>query len=304
MTMSYPVYQPNMYPPPYVQQKKETSAVGASIGALVTASIAKGIGAPIIAGGVLPAMKNNGKMPQQDIDTIHNAAAQTLEETGLKQKGVRIRYLDKYKTNKNGIIQSSSSKPFLKTILDAMYVDQVRAGNNAFFAPTDVAFKDNGVRKVYIKKNSIIMPKKDISGAVFHEMGHAMNYHFSTIGKVLQKLRPIAMLGPTVIGLYGACSRKSKPTDGQELSSKQKTNNFIRDNAGLLAFASTTPMLIEEGMATVKGQKFADKLLSKELAAKVSKGNKIAYCSYALTALCGALGAFAAVKTKDSILGD
>ncbi|MCM1004484.1 MAG: hypothetical protein NC408_09105 [Candidatus Gastranaerophilales bacterium] len=303
MTMSYPAYQPNMYPPPlpYIKQKKEPSAVGASIGALVTASIAKGIGSPIIMGGVLPAMKKNGQMPQQDIDTIHNAAAQTLEETGLKKKGVRIRYLDKIKEN---ITDSKKEKPFLKTILDAMYIDQVREGNNAFFAPTDVAFKDNGVRKVYIKKNSIIMPKKDISGAVFHEMGHAMNYHFSTIGKALQKLRPLAMLGPTVIGLYGACSRKSKPTDGQELSSKQKTNNFIRDNAGLLAFATTTPMLIEEGMATVKGQKFADKFLSKELAAKVSKGNKIAYCSYALSALCGALSAFAAVKTKDSILGN
>ena len=185
-----------------------------------------------------------------------------------------------------------------------MYVDQVRAGNNAFFTSKDLAFKDNGVRKVYIKKNSIIMPKNDISGAVFHEMGHAMNYHFSTIGKTLQKLRPLSMLGSALIGLYGACTRKSKSKNGEELNSKQKTNNFIRNNAGLLAFGASVPMLIEEAMATVKGQKFADKLLSKELAANVSKGNKIAYCSYALIGIFSALGAFTAVKIKDSIMKD
>lgn len=306
MTVAYPA---NMYPPPppplLVKQKKETNSVGASIGAIIGSSMIKGIANPIVMGTVLPAMKKNGNMPQADIDTIHNAAAKTLEESGLKKKGVRIRYLDKLKEKGLSLSLSPAppkEKPFLKSILDSMFVDQVRAGNNAFFAGSDLAFKDNGVRKVYIKKNSIVMPKKDISGAVFHEMGHAMNFHFSTIGKALQYMRYLSMLGPVLIGLYGACSRNSQPTNGEELNKKQKANNFVRNNVGTLAFAAGVPMLIEEGMATYKGQKFADKLLSKELAAKVSKGNKIAYCSYILAATFGALGAFASVKIKDSIL--
>lgn len=287
MQTAYPAMYP---PPPYlVKPQKKESAVGASIGAIVGSSMVSGIASPIIAGTVLPAMKKNGQLPQDTIDTIQNGAKQALEETGLKDKGVRIRFLDKKPTNH----QSLKNKPFLKSVLDGMYIDQVRAGNNAFFVPKDMAFKDdNGVRKIYLKKNSIVMPKKDISGAVYHEIGHAMNFHFSKLGKALQHLRPVSMLTPGIIALYGACTKKND----------SKANNFVRDNAGLLAFASTIPMLVEEGMATYKGQKLADKILSKELAARVAKGNKIAYCSYALTALFGGLTAFSAVKIKDSAI--
>lgn len=286
MTTAYPAMYPP--PPPYLikPQKKENN-VGASIGAIVGSSMVSGMLAPIVSSTILPAMKKNGQLPQDTIDTIQNGAKQAVEETGLKDKGVRIRFLDKLT-----ITQSLKNKPFLKSVLDGMYIDQVRAGNNAFFAPSDIAFKDNGVKKVYLKKNSIVMPKKDISGAVYHEIGHAMNFHFSKLGKVLQKMRPVAMLTPGLIALYGACSKKND----------SKANNFVRNNAGLLAFASTIPMLAEEGMATYKGQKLADKILSKELAANVLKGNKIAYCSYALSAIFGGLTAFAAVKIKDSAI--
>lgn len=285
MQTAYPAMYPP--PPPYlIKPQKKESTVGASIGAIVGSSMVSGIASPIIAGAVLPAMKKNGQLPQDTIDTIQNGAKQALEETGLKDKGVRIRFLDK-KPVKRQILEN---KPFLKSILDSMYIDQVRAGNNAFFNPKDMAFNDNGVRKVYLKKNSIVMPKRDISGAVYHEIGHAMNFHFSKLGKALQHLRPVSMLTPGIIALYGACTKKND----------SKTNNFVRDNAGLLAFASTIPMLAEEGMATYKGQKLADKILSKELAARVAKGNKIAYCSYALSALFAGLTAFSAVKIKDS----
>ena len=286
MTTAYPAMYPP--PPPYLikPQKKENN-VGASIGAIVGSSMVSGMLAPIVSSTILPAMKKNGQLPQDTIDTIQNGAKQAVEETGLKDKGVRIRFLDKLT-----ITQSLKNKPFLKSVLDGMYIDQVRAGNNAFFAPSDIAFKDNGVKKVYLKKNSIVMPKKDISGAVYHEIGHAMNFHYSKLGKVLQKMRPVAMFAPGLIALYGACSKKND----------SKANNFVRDNAGLLAFASTIPMLAEEGMATYKGQKLADKILSKELAANVLKGNKTAYCSYALSAIFGGLTAFAAVKIKDSAI--
>jgi len=62
------------------------------------------------------------------------------------------------------------------------------------------------------------------------------------------------------------------------------------------------PMLIEEGMATAKGQKFANKLLKPELAKKVLKGNCIAYTSYLLMAVAGALATTCAVKIKDNAI--
>ena len=76
----------------------------------------------------------------------------------------------------------------------------------------------------------------------------------------------------------------------------------MRDNAGKLAFAASLPMLIEEGLATQKGNAFAKKLLSPEFAKKVSKSNAVAYCSYLLAAVFGALGARVAVKIKDNAI--
>lgn len=156
---------------------------------------------------------------------------------------------------------------------------------------------------VFIKKNSIILPKEGIAPAGFHEVGHAMNYNLSKVGKFLQNCRPLMKLAP-LIGIFAACTRKAEAKDGKELTSGQKTKNFIRDNAGALAFASYLPMLIEEGMATYKGQKYANKVLSKDLAKKVLKGNSIAYMSYLTVAASAGLAAHCAVKIKDSIIAN
>ena len=86
------------------------------------------------------------------------------------------------------------------------------------------------------------------------------------------------------------------------MTGRQKFNNFLRNNAGKLAFIASLPMLIEEGMATQKGNKFAKKLLSPELANRVLKSNKFAYCTYLISAIFGALGAMLAVKVKDNAI--
>ena len=82
----------------------------------------------------------------------------------------------------------------------------------------------------------------------------------------------------------------------------QKTNNFIRDNAGKLSFAAMLPVLAEEGMATIRGQKLANKLLSKDLAKTILKGNAVGYLAYVLSAVGLAAAAYTAVKIKDAFV--
>ena len=110
------------------------------------------------------------------------------------------------------------------------------------------------------------------------------------------------MLTAPLLTMYAVFTRASKPKEeGKELNGAQKTHNFVRNNAGKLAFVASLPMLIEEGMATIKGQKYANKLLKPELAKRVLKGNAIAYMSYLATAVFGALAAATAVKVKDKV---
>lgn len=62
------------------------------------------------------------------------------------------------------------------------------------------------------------------------------------------------------------------------------------------------PILLEEGMATYKGQKLADKLLTNDMAKIVSKGTKVAYLTYIIGALSIATTSFATVKIKDYLV--
>ena len=88
-----------------------------------------------------------------------------------------------------------------------------------------------------------------------------------------------------------------------DASALEKSAGFVKKNAGKLTFATFLPTLIEEGMATIKGNKLAKEALKDmpELLKKVKKTNLLGYSTYLAMATLTALGATAAVKVKDSI---
>lgn len=258
--------------------------VAGSIAAAATASVvAQSSAIPAI--GVIKGMQKIGNLPADKIEIMHKAAEQAIKDTGLAAKGVSIEYL-KEPTVKKGI----------KALFDNP-IAQIKEGFNACFINPKSSIKD--LNKFNVKANTIYMPEKGISFAAFHEIGHAMNANLTKWGTMLQKMRTPGMIAAGLIGLYGAFSSKSEPKDGKNLTTGQKANNFIRNNAGKLAFGAMVPMLFEEAMATIKGNGLAKKLLSPEMFKTVAKGNAIAYMSYLVTAAGLGLGAWAAVKVKD-----
>ncbi|MBQ2611149.1 hypothetical protein IJF81_02015, partial [bacterium] len=85
-----------------------------------------------------------------------------------------------------------------------------------------------------------------------------MNANLSKFGKILQKCRPMALLAIPVsqIALW-----KTKKAPGEEpKNGLDKTTTFIKNNAGKLTFLAFLPTLLEEGLASVKGNKLAKKL--------------------------------------------
>ncbi len=270
-------------------------------------------------------IKKQGTYVGENGSIVQNAVKQMLKDAQLDKKGVRIKFLN---PRENKIIDKKkvfNREKFERSLFDSLHIEPIRRGENACFVSKDTKtttltlsecikiYKEKGYKalqkkiketqKVYIKKNSVLLPKNRLQGAGFQELGHAMNSNFSKFGKFLQKCKPISLLAPFILGLYGAFSKKSKPkTKDGELTTAQKTNNYIRDNAWKLAILAALPMLIEEAMATLKGQKFANKLLKPELAKRVLKGNLAAYSSYLLMATTGALATFCAVKIKDKAI--
>lgn len=266
-------------------EKKKVRGGASGLVALLGSSAASCVATPITLGAIMPAMVKAGKLPADQVSQIHEGALKALKKTGLEELGVKVEFLPKLEGKPTFL---DLSNPIIST----------QKGLNAAFLPKDV--KAFGV--TLYPKNTIIMPEKDISYALYHEMGHAHNFNKSSVLKLLQKCRPVSMLLPVLIATYGAFSRKSKPKDGEELTSAQKTNNFIRDNAGKLSLVATIPMLVEEAAATIKGQKWAKEFLSPDLAKKVLKGNSIAYGSYLLTAASLVFASWTAVKIKDKLI--
>lgn len=312
-------------------KSKKVRSIGGSIGALALAGVVKNVASAPFQKLAWDKKINYGTFNSEEGKVLHDAINEMYVQAGLKEKGVRIRYLNNKSKIKDGtIIHHTKFGKFSDTVIKDFYdkhqIRPVREGYNAFFIAKDVKVpkityskylnivrtegeeKANKMLKenaVYIKKNTVLLSKQGDYSAGFHELGHAMDHNFSKLGKFLLKSRPVWAYAPILITLYGACTKKAKPkNENDKLNNIQNTHNFIRNNAGKLAFLAYVPLLLEEIMATVKGRKFAKKLLKPEMAEKVLKNYYCGFATYLILAIFGALGATVAVKTKDNAIAN
>ncbi len=231
---------------------------------------------------VLSRFDKINKLPQDKINVIHSAYETAIKETGLGQKGIKLIKLADEEVSLLEKLKISLTPPTPQGA-----EEMVKKGANAFYNP--------GTKE-------ILMPEKQLSTCGFHEMGHAMNANLSKWGARLQKMRLPALIIPSAIIAYCALTRNKKPDENGKISTAGKINNFIRNNGGKLAFLAMTPILLEEGMASIKGQKLANKFLKdKNLIKAVRNNNSWAYLTYLVTALALGLGAYTARKVKDNI---
>ncbi len=172
---------------------------------------------------------------------------------------------------------------------------QYKEGSNAAFLP---------------HANKIILPSKSLQTSVFHEMGHALNANGGVLLKTLQKMRPMAKIVPAIV-LTLALLNKRKTTDEklENNSLKNRVQNVkdgIKKNAGIITAASMLPMVLEEGIASIRGQGVAKKLikeglLSKKLLNKIRLTNLGGFATYTLGMVGAAFATKIAIDVKDKI---
>ena len=204
-----------------------------------------------------------------------------------------------------------SNKKFLKKMkslenlgLEASDITDIvaKAGTTMFKMGQNACYLPNA--------NKIIIPDKHLQTSVFHEMGHALNNNGGVILKTLQKARPLAKTIPAatlLIALLNKRPENSPKADTTTLKGKvQYVADKIKDNAALITGLSMAPMLLEEGIASLRGQGIAKQLvkdgtLSKELFKKIKLTNLGGFSSYALALVAGVIGCKFAIKIKDNI---
>jgi len=235
--------------------------------------------------------KLSNSISADEFKAAEKAALEVIETTGLGKKGVSIikataengeevtKIITKEMDKNLGFLPKSIRKLYTNTVDST-----VKAGKNALYAP---------------QSKKVVMPENKLGLAVFHELGHAANHNLSKIGKVLQKSR---VLGLAVAPISLIALWKTKKAPGEEpKNTVDKVTTFVKENAGKLTFAAFIPTLLEEGLATIKGNGYAKKLLDPSIAKKVAKCNGLGFISYLAMATFAGLGVFAGVKVKDAI---
>lgn len=315
--------------------------------------------------GIVSAMIKNSKLGKEDIITIKKAASEAVTQSGLKDTGLKVRYVDKVnipltpqgiKKHTKSAIESAmqdvetDSGDFSKSIIkifDKLFgitdkkkdqkalaviseeIEKAKAGkiskffnkylkkllNKTEFSEQITKMTEEfskraqfiqfklGINSAYFPKaNKILVSEQTLSTSVFHEIGHALNNNFSKIGKALQKMRPVALVAIPIISLLALTTKRKvedKPKD-------RKINNgldFVKRNAAPLTMLAYAPILIEEAMATIKGNGIAKNLLADapKILKKVKVGNALGLASYTLAAVGSAIALKSGIKAKDNI---
>lgn len=257
--------------------------------------------------------KINKDVPNDKFEILNNAFDSTFEKSGMAKKGVtvlraddakgrtelldkiaehvknkkRVSFIRKFVPDKNAFDEAISSRA--KNKIEST-VDIVKEGKNAFYTPD---------------AKTIILPQKGkgLQLSCFHELGHSLNYLSGKFSNILRKTRqPSILLGLALT--IGALTLKSEKNAVDENGEKKKgVRQFIKNNVGIIAAASYLPTILEEGLASLKGQKLAKDALKSapDLLKKVRLSNLAGFGSYVAMAVTTGLVAELAVKVKDKV---
>lgn len=278
------------------EQSLKKPSTGAIIGGVIAGSAVKNLTVlprRSVASRIMKKIgKINNSLSADEFNQVEKAVSDTIKNSGLEAKGVSIIKTTAENADKiSEIIGKEIDKGVLKYL-----PKQIKEIAGEFVSlPIEL-----GENAVYLSESkTIIMPENELRLSFFHEAGHAMNANLSKFGKILQKCRPMRYLAIPIALIALWKTQKApgeKPKNGLD-----KTTTFIKNNAGKLTFAAFLPMLLEEGLATLKGNKFAKKILSPELAKKVAKTNALGFSTYLLVATLSGLGIYLGTKVKDAI---
>lgn len=236
-----------------------------------------------------------------------------LEKSNLKNKGTKIFDISKLSNKLIPIYGSFEQKqitdcikneyklhPLTKKLAnsDNKFIQKIM---NKYYDILSIPFLHSKNAAYFPRTNIIMLDSLELGYAGFHEIGHAVNLHFSKIGKTLQKMRvPLIKLASIIPAAAFLTNKRTNDNPPQNIW--QKTTTFIKENVGKLTTLAFVPIITEEIMASVKGKKLANTLLPEKLLKKVTKANAFGMATYICTAIVAGVAAYAGNKVRDKIV--
>lgn len=243
-------------------------------------------------------LKDIKNIPHETNDTYWNAAQRAFTDNGLDKKGIKVVDFNEknLETTLNNLLKKAGltnggnklEKYLKKRRANKLkkHLDAAAAGNNACYVPLT---------------KEVLVNKEKMSFATFHELGHSINHTSHGFKNFLAKIRgKFALAIPATLAI-GLIERPNKSnTDGH----KQTAGEFIKKHCGLIAGLCMVPVVAEEGLASLNGQKMAKNVLDNKSYKKLVNLNTKAFSTYVLSAVVVGLCTQLAVFVKDKITGD
>ncbi|MCM1265965.1 MAG: hypothetical protein NC200_07175 [Candidatus Gastranaerophilales bacterium] len=284
-----------------ISKQQDTSLTAGTIIGLMAPGIVRKA-APYAQNKIMQSLYSaNRNCSKEEIDLFEKATDKAFQDSGLKEHGVslnRVNPQTELSEAEKKVFKEiektpnpAKTKELQKMLASPTY--QAMHGQNAFFGFLD--------KKVTYNKE--LMP-----ATVFHEMGHAKNYCQSMLGKGLQRLSLFSQsygrnikAASLISFLTILAPSKSEQSVHPMKDGDEKIATFRKFGAALTALPFL-PTIIEEGMASYKGEKMAKKVLSPELLKRVRKSNMSGFLSYLVIPIVWAAGTALGVKAKDNIV--
>lgn len=216
-----------------------------------------------------------------DTNEIVGGLCKALEVSKMKDAGVKIIVPDKVKNLPK----------------NASIIDRITDLYKSALRPLTVAGRNKNAFYCF-ETNEIYLRPNQLGTTGFHEIGHAINRNSSKFWKAMQKLRiPGTLIGSLI--LLTAIMKKPKAEGEKPEGVLDKTGTFVKDNAGKLTILAGLPVFAEEMMASIRGNRLAQEVLSPDIAKKVFKTNKCSAAIYGMGLLVSGLVAYSASKVRD-----
>ena len=153
----------------------------------------------------------------------------------------------------------------------------------------------------HIMSGNVLVNKNKMGFSTFHEIGHAINANSSKLAKSLVIGSHLTAKIAAPILLATALIKKQNPVQYNRRRRTHKDNNMLKDNIGLITFGCLTPVLIEEGMASINGIKMAKKVLKPSETKNLKCLYGKAWSTYLIGAIFAGACAQLAVYIKDKL---
>lgn len=187
--------------------------------------------------------------------------------------------------------------------------EQVIKGQNAYYSQYYEPIIKDG-ETIYKKTKKIFIDMSKNPHYLPHESGHAQNFMNKNLEYAMHKIWKNPYFLKKSLLLILAVSLLTKPQKEQSAVSKEnKPKNplypiglFIKNNCGKLAFLTLLPLVAEEGLASLNGQKMCKKYLDKAHLKILARSHIMSFISYLSMATATGLSVYLAAKAKDKIM--